>query len=60
MNTHGYYKGLFDLNTPQDLLRKLKHDYQRIIQSPTDMFAAFDFFVTAPHNGLADSRRRSC
>ncbi len=43
------YAGFFELRTPQDLLRKLRHDYQRIAQSPTDTYAAFDFFVTAHH-----------
>lgn len=43
------FKGFFELQTPQDLLRKLQHDYQRIQNSPLDQYAAFDFFVTAEH-----------
>jgi hypothetical protein len=41
--------GFFDLNTPRDLLQKLEHDYQRILQSPIDTYAAFDFMITANH-----------
>jgi len=43
------WEGLFDLKKPQDLLRKLQHDYRRVVQAPTDTYAAFDFFVTAEH-----------
>ena len=43
------FAGLFSLRTPRDLLRKLEHDYERILQTPTDPYAAFDFFVTAEH-----------
>jgi hypothetical protein len=42
-------KGFFDLQTPQDLLRKLRHDLGRLKESPADSFAAFDFFVTFYH-----------
>jgi hypothetical protein len=42
-------KGFFDLQTPQDLLRKLRHDFGRLKESPVDSYAAFDFFVTAYH-----------
>ena len=43
------FKGFFELQTAQDLLRKLRHDSQRVKQSPMDSYAAFDFFVTAHH-----------
>lgn len=43
------YAGLFDLLTPRDLLRKLRHDMGRINENPADRFAAFDFAVTADH-----------
>ena len=42
-------KGFFDLQTPLDLLRKLRHDFSRLKESPVDSYAAFDFFVTAYH-----------
>src|SRR5713226_6055099 len=42
-------KGLFQLQTPRDLLAKLGHDYQRMKQAPDDPYTAFDFFVTAEH-----------
>lgn len=43
------FKGLFELRSPQDLLKKLHHDYARLQQLPLDQYAAFDFFVTAEH-----------
>lgn len=42
-------KGLFRLQSPADLLGKLRNDYKRIRQSPLDEYAAYDFFVTAEH-----------
>jgi hypothetical protein len=45
----GQFKGFFELQTPADLLAKLRHDYQRLKDSPTDTYAAFDFFVTGYH-----------
>jgi hypothetical protein len=42
-------KGFFNLQTPQDLLQKLRHDFGRLRESPVDSYAAFDFFVTAYH-----------
>ena len=42
-------KGLFQLTTPGDLLAKLKHDYQRLLENPKNPYTAFDFFVTAEH-----------
>ena len=38
--------GFFALQTPQDLLRKLQHDFERCKANPLDTFAAFDFVVT--------------
>src|SRR5215210_3209748 len=43
------FKGLFELQTPQDLLQKLQHDYQRLKDDPLNPYPAFDFFVTAEH-----------
>jgi hypothetical protein len=43
------FTGFFELKTPEDLFRKLEHDFQRIVKEPLDTFAAFDFFVTAEH-----------
>ena len=40
-------KGLFELQRPVDLVRKLRHDLERMKTSPLDQFAAFDFFTTA-------------
>jgi hypothetical protein len=42
-------KGLFQLQTPQDLLAKLRHDFERLRSTPDNTYAAFDFFVTAEH-----------
>jgi len=39
--------GIFDLNSPQDLLMKLKHDYQLMEKHPFDTYLAFNFFVSA-------------
>jgi hypothetical protein len=43
------FQGLFELRTPADLVRKLRHDLDRMSTSPQDQYAAFDFFVTAEH-----------
>jgi hypothetical protein len=43
------FKGFFELQKPVDLLAKLRHDYRRLQSSPTDTYAAFDFFVTGYH-----------
>lgn len=42
-------RGLFQLTTPGDLLAKLRHDYQRLLENPKNPYTAFDFFVTAEH-----------
>jgi hypothetical protein len=42
-------QGFFTLETPADLLEKLRHDLYRIRQDLKDSCAAFDFFVTAEH-----------
>jgi hypothetical protein len=41
------YKGLFNLETPEDLFRKLEADRERMEKAPLDPYPAFDFFVTA-------------
>jgi hypothetical protein len=45
----GNFKGFAELRVPGDLTKKLEHDLRRILESPTDEYAAFDFFVTAEH-----------
>jgi len=42
-------QGLFELQTPKDLLKKLQSDYERLKADQADTYAAFDFFVTAEH-----------
>jgi hypothetical protein len=42
-------KGLFHLQSPKQLLEKLRHDFARLKEDPVDAYAAFDFFVTARH-----------
>ena len=42
-------KGAWRLETADDLLRKLEHDFERMRTAPADAYAAFDFFVTAEH-----------
>ena len=42
-------RGLFDLLSADDLCAKLEHDYGRLSAKPADVFAAFDFLVTAWH-----------
>jgi hypothetical protein len=42
-------RGLFDLLSGDDLCAKLEHDYERVSRNPADVFAAFDFLVTAWH-----------
>ncbi len=37
------------LQCPGDLLEKLKWDLRRLEESSSDVYAAFDFFVTAEH-----------
>jgi len=38
-----------ELQTPKNLLDKLQFDFARIKANPLDVYAAFDFFVTAEH-----------
>lgn len=42
-------KGIFNLTSPADLLKKLEHDYALMKKDPTDQYAAFNFLVTAEH-----------
>ncbi|WP_047515374.1 hypothetical protein [Vibrio harveyi] len=37
------------IQSSQDLMLKLKHDLERLKSDPNDVYAAFDFFVTAEH-----------
>ena len=41
--------GFFELKSPQDLVKKVRHDIARLRANPIDSYAAFDFFVTARH-----------
>lgn len=43
------FRGFGELQKPEDLVRKLEHDLERLRHSPHDQYAAFDFFVTAEH-----------
>ena len=38
---------VFGLKTPQDLMKKAEHDFARFRANPRDVYAAFDYFVTA-------------
>ena len=40
-------KGIFELNTPSDLLAKLERDYVKLCEDPLNVDAAFNYFVTA-------------
>jgi len=42
-------KGVFILQTADDLYGKVRHDYGRVRQNRADAYAAFDFVVTAWH-----------
>jgi hypothetical protein len=42
-------QGLFELQTPQDLLEKLQREYRRLEQAPLDQDVAFNLFITAEH-----------
>jgi hypothetical protein len=42
-------KGFFELQTPGDLLRKLRSDLEDLKKAPRNSYAAFNFFVTAEH-----------
>lgn len=43
------FKGFAELRVPRDLVKKLQYDLDRVLKSPKDHYAAFDFFVTAEH-----------
>jgi hypothetical protein len=43
------FKGFAALRQPGDLYRKLVHNRRRMQFKPRDVYAAFDFFVTAEH-----------
>jgi len=43
------YPGIGTLETPRDLLEKLRHDLARMHSDRGNSYAAFDFFVTAEH-----------
>jgi hypothetical protein len=42
-------KGFFELQTPADLLRKLRADLEDMKRQPRNSYLAFNFFVTAEH-----------
>jgi hypothetical protein len=43
------FAGLGPLQTSEHLLQKLRHDLKRLSKDAVDVYAAFDFFVTAEH-----------
>lgn len=43
------FRGFGSLKSPHDLLRKVQHDFRRMQAAPADVYAAFDFFVSAYH-----------
>jgi hypothetical protein len=43
------FRGFGPLKTPADLLDKLRFDFERLKAEPLNVFATFDFFVTAFH-----------
>lgn len=43
------FVGFAELKTPSDLVVKLAHDLDRLVATPHDQYAAFDFFITAEH-----------
>ena len=43
------FKGFAPLQQPHDLVAKLEYDFERIRAAPDNVYAAFDFFVTAEH-----------
>jgi len=45
----GGFKGFAKLQGPVDLYQKLLHDRSRMRMNSLDVYAAFDFFVTAEH-----------
>ena len=42
-------KGIFNLASAPDLLKKLEADYKRVTCDPLNSYAAYDFVVTAWH-----------
>ena len=42
-------EGLFDLQTPEDLLHKLEWEYTQWQKEPLNTYVAWNFFVTAEH-----------
>jgi hypothetical protein len=42
-------KGMFELETPRDLLEKLKYDFKVLQKDSNNSYAAFNFYVTAEH-----------
>jgi len=45
----GNFKGFATLQSAGDLLQKIRHDHERLRSAPEDVYAAFDFFVSAYH-----------
>ncbi len=42
-------KGLFELKSAKDLLKKLESDLKQFKADPNNAYVAFNFFVTAEH-----------
>ena len=49
MGKQAKFKGVFSLQTAEDLFRKLESDFERMGEDRHDPYAAFDFFVGAYH-----------
>ncbi|QDT80170.1 hypothetical protein Mal35_36410 [Gimesia maris] len=43
------YSGFAPLEKPDDLIKKMKYDLNRMRSEPSNSYAAFDFFVTTEH-----------
>jgi hypothetical protein len=41
------FEGFAELQSPKDLLEKLRHDLRRLEHTSHNQYAAFDFFITA-------------
>jgi len=56
--------GVFDLETPSDLMHKMARELERLRGDPSDADHAFNFFVTAEHDaeplGLGQPYRERC
>ncbi len=49
MTSHSDDKGLWGIDSPEQLFKKLRSDFARMEAAPRDPYPAFDFFTTAYH-----------